>query len=103
MQKSSIFCLLVLPPQTPCNRSLRSLGFATQNKKADPSQEESAEIFERRSIAMKEVTVTLVLEVPNDLEEIDFCVQLERMVNDRADFEFVKVLNYSEKEKDGTT
>ena len=46
---------------------------------------------------MKEVTVTLVLEVPNELDEIDFSVQLERMVNDRADFEFVKVLNYSEK------
>ena len=46
---------------------------------------------------MKEITATIVLEVPQDLEEIDFCVQIERMVNDRADFEFVKISNYSEK------
>jgi len=46
---------------------------------------------------MKEITATIVLEVPQDLEEIDFCVQLERIVNDRADFEFVKISNYSEK------
>ena len=46
---------------------------------------------------MKEITATIILEVPQDLEEIDFCVQIERMVNDRADFEFVKISNYSEK------
>ena len=46
---------------------------------------------------MKQVTVTLVLEIPQDTEEFDFTVQLERLVNDRADFEFVKVVNYSEK------
>jgi hypothetical protein len=46
---------------------------------------------------MKEVTVTLVLEIPKDTDEFDFSVQLERMVNDRADFEFIKTLNYSEK------
>ncbi|MCL1903696.1 MAG: hypothetical protein FWF94_04695 [Oscillospiraceae bacterium] len=46
---------------------------------------------------MKEITATIVLEVPQDLEELDFCVQIERMVNDRADFEFVKISNYSEK------
>ena len=46
---------------------------------------------------MKEITATIVLEVPQDLDELDFCVQIERMVNDRADFEFVKISNYSEK------
>jgi len=48
---------------------------------------------------MKEITATIVLEVPQDLEEIDFCVQIERIVNDRADFEFVKISNYSEKQE----
>jgi hypothetical protein len=48
-------------------------------------------------IIMKEITATIVLEVPQDLDELDFCVQIERMVNDRADFEFVKISNYSEK------
>jgi hypothetical protein len=52
---------------------------------------------------MKEVTVTLVLEIPQDTDEFDFCVQLERLVNDRADFEFVKVVNYSEKQKGDAT
>lgn len=46
---------------------------------------------------MKEVTVTLVLEIPQETDELDFCVQLERIVNDRADFEFVKIMSYSEK------
>jgi hypothetical protein len=45
---------------------------------------------------MKEITVTMVLEIPEDLQEFDFCKQLERIVDDHAAFEFVRVSNYSE-------